>query len=70
MTRVVTDKENTGPEEPQFDSTSLVYAKNGRAVRYVLGESWDQTPLQTCEVHYAREFRYGECSEQERLATG
>ena len=62
VTRVVTDKEGTGPGERRFDSTSLVYATNGRAVRYVLGESWDESPPETCDdnhdVHYAREFRY------------
>ena len=29
VTRVLTDKENTGPGERQFDSTWLVYAKSG-----------------------------------------
>ncbi len=62
VTRVVTDKENTGPGERRFDSTSLVYATNGQAVRYVLGESWDESPPETCDdnhdVYYAREFRY------------
>ena len=36
VVRVVTDKENTGPEERRFDSTSLVYAADfdWKVIRY------------------------------------
>ena len=33
VTRVVTETEDPGPEEPRFESTALVYATNGRITR-------------------------------------
>jgi len=55
--RVITEKAN--PEgEPRFSSVWLKYAKNGEAVSYVIGETWDDDCANTYEITYAREFRY------------
>jgi len=55
--RVITEKAN--PQgEPQYSSVWLKYAKNGEAVSYVIGETWDDDCANTYEITYAREFRY------------
>ena len=63
VTRVVVEAAEPEAGEPKFSSTRLEYAKNGAAVTFVLGETWDPgaTP-EDCPVKYtvtyAREFRY------------
>jgi len=55
--RVITEKAN--PQgEPRYSSVWLKYAKNGEAVSYVIGETWDDDCANTYEITYAREFRY------------
>jgi len=58
VTRVVTDEEATD----NYTSTWLEYARNGRAVIYAVGESWEwQGPgfdPANYDISYAREFRY------------
>ena len=46
----------------QYTATRFEYAKNGKTVSYVMGESWCWDQVATCPtfyaVTYAREFRY------------
>ena len=59
------------PANPLFTSTWLVYARNGTAIVYVLGEEWrwDENPAHypdddTYAIHYGREFRYDGAKER------
>ncbi len=56
VTRVVTNEDGTN----QYEATRLGYARNGQAVTYGLGETWDHngTFITNHTVTYAREFRY------------
>ena len=60
VTRVVTNE--AGMQD--YSSTRLVYGKNGTAVTFVMGETWQWDGESSCEVQgtydiaYAREFRY------------
>ncbi|MGB2987711.1 MAG: hypothetical protein WBE26_17735, partial [Phycisphaerae bacterium] len=56
VTEVFTVKENPEPGEPHSSLTRFTYAMNGRAVTYVVGETWDYG--QEHDITYAREFRY------------
>jgi hypothetical protein len=58
--RIVT-KAATGPDSSTLTATRFGYAKNGRTVVYVLGESWTYgatCPNDNYAITYAREFRY------------
>jgi len=55
VTNVITEKADPG-SEPLYEGTRLEYARNGRAVTYVLGESWGNE--HSYDIAYAREFRY------------
>ncbi len=56
VTRIVTNENGTN----QYQATRLGYARNGRAVTYALGETWDYngTFITSHTITYAREFRY------------
>ncbi|MBN4058960.1 RHS repeat-associated core domain-containing protein [bacterium AH-315-J04] len=63
--RIITELANpaTGsPGEPRFAATRFGYAKNGEAVTYMLGETWNTGTSGNCvndyTITYAREFRY------------
>ena len=60
VTRVVTEKANPAPGEPRFSATRMAYARNGRAVTFVMGETWNDNarPPADYTITYAREFRY------------
>jgi len=54
VTNVVAEKADPY-SAPLYEGTRLEYARNGRAVTYVLGETWGNEPY---NITYAREFRY------------
>jgi len=54
---VVTAKAVPDPEEPKYSGTRLKYARNGAAVTFALGISWDPYAPEY-DIDWAREFRY------------
>ena len=52
VTQVVTEKEDHLRWESRYTGTRLVYARNGRAVAYVLGETWGNEHVY--DIAYAR----------------
>jgi YD repeat-containing protein len=63
---VATEQVNPAPGEPTFSGTRLDYAKNGRTVTFVLGETWNDSGGQIVDydITYAREFRYDAARER------
>jgi len=60
VTRVVTEKASPALGEPKYSATRLGYAINGRAVTFVMGETWNDNacPPADYTITYAREFRH------------
>ncbi|MBU0718149.1 MAG: hypothetical protein KJ749_07880, partial [Planctomycetes bacterium] len=55
--RVVTEVVDPEPGEPKYSATRMVYAINGTAVSYVMGEVWEADGS-GYDITYGREFRY------------
>lgn len=63
VTRVTIERESPDPDERKFTATRFIYARNGAAVSYVIGEAWDipaagETGSDAFDIVYGREFRY------------
>ncbi|MBU0718801.1 MAG: RHS repeat-associated core domain-containing protein [Planctomycetes bacterium] len=55
--RVVTEVVDPEPGQPKYSATRMVYAINGTAVSYVMGEVWEADGS-GYDITYGREFRY------------